>query len=177
HTSSKRDWSSDVCSSDLFPVAGKHDTLNDYLNDAVPTDQKGFWSNGDAYMVSLLKAWFGDAATPENDFGYDYLPRLTGAHGTYQTLMRMFDKGVDGYFVLGQNPAVGSANGRMQRMGMANLKWLVVRDFQLIESATWWKEGPEIATGELKTEEIGTEVFFMPAANHTEKAGTFTQTQ
>ena len=160
-----------------FPVAGKHDTLNDYLNDAVPTDQKGFWSNGDAYMVSLLKAWFGDAATPENDFGYDYLPRLTGAHGTYQTLMRMFDKGVDGYFVLGQNPAVGSANGRMQRMGMANLKWLVVRDFQLIESATWWKEGPEIATGELKTEEIGTEVFFMPAANHTEKAGTFTQTQ
>src|SRR5690625_4841194 len=70
-----------------FPVAGKHDTLNDYLNDAVPTDQKGFWSNGDAYMVSLLKAWFGDAATPENDFGYDYLPRLTGAHGTYQTLM------------------------------------------------------------------------------------------
>src|SRR5699024_979947 len=50
-------------------------------------------------------------------------------------------------------------------------------DFQLIESATWWKEGPEIATGELKTQEIGTEVFFMPAANHTEKAGTFTQTQ
>src|SRR5699024_6007811 len=87
-----------------FPLAGKHDTLNDYLNYSVPTDQKGFWSNGDAYMVSLLKAWFGDAATAENDFGYDYLPRLTGAHGTYQTLMRMFDKGVDGYFVLGQNP-------------------------------------------------------------------------
>src|SRR5690625_3974317 len=160
-----------------FPVAGKHDTLQDFFNNAVPKDQKGFWSNGDAYMVSLLKAWFGDAATAENDFGYDYLPRLTGAHGTYQTLMRMFDKGVDGYFVLVQNPAVASTTGRMQRMGMANLKWLVVRDFQLIESATWWKEGPEIATGELKTEEIGTEVFFMPAANHTEKAGTFTQTQ
>src|SRR5699024_5948709 len=108
-----------------FPVAGKHDNLNDDLNDSVPTDQNDYWSNADAYMVSLLKAWFGDAATAENDFGYDYLPRLTGAHGTYQTLMRMFDKGVDGYFVLGQNPAVGSANGRMQRMGMANLKWLV----------------------------------------------------
>jgi len=160
-----------------FPVAGKHDTLRDYLDDAVPKDQKGFWSNGDAYMISLLKAWFGDDATEENDFGYHYMPRLTGAHGTYQTLMRMFDKGVDGYFVLGQNPAVGSANGRMQRLGMSNLKWMVVRDFQLIETATWWKEGPEIATGELKTEEIATEVFFMPAANHTEKAGTFTQTQ
>src|SRR5699024_10591143 len=111
------------------------------------------------------------------DYAYHYLPRLTGAHGTYQTLMRMFDKGVDGYFVLGQNPAVGSANGRMQRMGMANLKWMVVRDFQQIETATWWRDGPEIQSGELKTEEIDTEVFFMPAANHTEKAGTITQTQ
>lgn len=160
-----------------MPEAGKHDTLQDYLEDTVPKDQKGFWSNGDAYMVSLLKAWFGENATKENDFGYDYLPRLTGAHGTYQTLMRMFDKGVDGYFVMGQNPAVGSANGRMQRMGMANLKWMVVRDFQQIETATWWRDGPEIQSGELKTEEIDTEVFFMPAANHTEKAGTFTQTQ
>ena len=160
-----------------FPVAGKHDTLQDYLAEAFPQDQKGFWHNGDAYMISLLKAWFGDAATEENDYAYHYLPRLTGAHGTYQTLMRMFDKGVDGYFVLGQNPAVGSANGRMQRMGMANLKWMVVRDFQQIETATWWRDGPEIQSGELKTEEIDTEVFFMPAANHTEKAGTFTQTQ
>src|SRR5699024_11337580 len=121
--------------------------------------------------------WFGDAATAENDFGYDYLPRLTGAHGTYQTLMRMFDKGVDGYFVLGQNPAVGSANGRMQRMGMANLKWLVVRDFQLIESATWRKEGPENETGELKTEEIGTEEFCMTAVHHTRTDGAITKSQ
>ncbi|MBR7504178.1 hypothetical protein KCW65_29275, partial [Mycobacterium tuberculosis] len=57
---------------------------------------------------------------------------------------------------------------------MSHLKWMVVRDFSLIESATWWKDGPEIATGELKTEDIDTEVFFLPAANHTEKAGTFT---
>ena len=79
--------------------------------------------------------------------------------------------------MLGQNPAVGSANGRMQREGLANLKWLVVRDFQMIETATFWKDGPEIASGELKTEDIDTEVFFFPAANHVEKSGTFTQTQ
>src|SRR5699024_8335453 len=60
-----------------FPVASKHDTLNDYLNNSVPKDQKCFWSNGDAYMESLLKDWFGNAATAENDFGYDYLPRIT----------------------------------------------------------------------------------------------------
>ena len=78
---------------------------------------------------------------------------------------------------MGENPAVGSANGKMQRLGLANLDWLVVRDLQMIESATFWKDGPEIETGELVTEEIGTEIFFLPAAAHTEKAGTFTQTQ
>ena len=125
----------------------------------------------------MLKAWWGDAATPENDFAYDYLPRLNGAHGTYQTVMRMLRDEVDGYFILGQNPAVGSANGRMQRLGMSHLKWLVVRDYSMIESATWWKDGPEIESGELRTEDIETEVFFLPAANHMEKSGTFTQTQ
>ena len=76
--------------------------------------------------------------------------------------MAMLDDKVEGYFLLGQNPAVGSANGRLQRLGMANLKWLVVRDLDLIETATFWKDGPEIATGELRTEDIGTEVFFLP---------------
>src|SRR5262249_39952780 len=70
-----------------------------------------------------------------------------------------------------------SANGRLQRFGLANLDWLVVRDLQLIESATFWRDGPEAETGELKTAEIGTEVFFLPAAAHTEKDGTFTNTQ
>jgi len=65
----------------------------------------------------------------------------------------------------------------MQRLGMSHLKWLVVRDFNLIESATFWKDGPEIATGELRTQDISTEVFFFPAASHVEKDGTFTQTQ
>jgi formate dehydrogenase major subunit len=59
---------------------------------------------------------------------------------------------------------------------MAKLDWLVVRDFSLIESATWWKDGPEIETGEMRTEDIGTEVFFFPAAAHTEKSGSFTNT-
>ena len=65
----------------------------------------------------------------------------------------------------------------MQRLAMSHLKWLVVRDFNMIESATFWKDGPEIASGELRTEDIETEVFFLPAAAHTEKSGSFTQTQ
>src|SRR5205807_9169596 len=87
------------------------------------------------------------------------------------------DGDCSGYFVMGENPAVGSANAKLQRLAMANLDWLVVRDFSLIESATFWKDGPEIESGELKTEDIQTEDFFFPAAAHTEKNGSFTNTQ
>ena len=159
-----------------MPMADTHENLRDYLATIASPDQKGFWTAADAYTTSLLKAYWGDAATAENDFAFDYLPKLTGDHGTYQTVMDMLEDKVEGYFVIGQNPAVGSAHGKMQRMGMSHLKWLVVRDLNLIESATFWKDGPEIETGELKTEQIGTEVFFFPAASHVEKAGTFTQT-
>src|SRR5260370_41241863 len=156
--------------------AGRHDPLQEYLESIASKKQKGFWTEADAYTVSLLRAWWGDAAREDNDWAYDYLPRLTGPHGTYQTVTDMLADKVEGYFLLGQNPAVGSANGRQQRMGMSHLKWLVVRDLNLIESATWWKDGPEIASGELRTEDIETEVFFLPAASHVEKAGSFTQT-
>jgi formate dehydrogenase major subunit len=138
--------------------------------------QNGFWANTRDYMVSLLKAYWGDAATAENDFCYDYLPRLTGSHSTYETVVAQLKGQCTGYLLFGQNPAVGSANARLQRLGLANLDWLVVRDLVMIESATWWKDGPEIESGELRTENIGTEVFFLPAAAHTEKDGSFTQT-
>jgi formate dehydrogenase major subunit len=160
-----------------MPSAGRHDTFADYLATIGSKQQKGFWAAADSYVVSLLKAWWGDAATADNDWAFDYLPRLTGPAGTYQTVTAMLADEVEGYFLLGQNPAVGSANGRQQRMGMSHLKWLVVRDLNMIESATWWKDGPEIASGELRTSDIATEVFFMPAASHVEKAGSFTQTQ
>jgi formate dehydrogenase major subunit len=160
-----------------MPKAGEHDNLDDYVATITSPAQKGFWADARKFTVSLLKSYWGDAATAENDFAYDYLPRLTGDHGTYATVMSMLEDEVDGYFLLGQNPAVGSAHGKMQRLGMAHLKWLVVRDLNMIESATFWKDGPEIETGELVTEDIATEVFFFPAASHVEKDGTFTQTQ
>ena len=158
-----------------MPDAGQHQDLDAYLGDITMT--KGFWANSRAYMVSLLKAYWGPAATAENGFCFDYLPRLTGDHSTYVTVLEQLNGRCKGYFLFGQNPAVGSANARMQRLGMANLDWLVVRDMTMIESATWWQDGPEIETGEMRTEDIKTEVFFLPAAAHTEKAGSFTNTQ
>jgi len=158
-----------------MPHARQHEDLDAFV--AEDAGKTGFWGNMRQYTVSLLKAWWGDAATPEDDFCFDYLPRLTGHHGTYDTVVNQIEGRCKGYFVVGENPAVGSANGKMQRLGMANLDWLVVRDLAMIESATFWRDGPEIATGELVTEEIGTEVFFLPAASHIEKAGSFTNTQ
>ncbi len=158
-----------------MPHAHEHETLDDFL--AADSNAKGYWGNMRAYTVSLLKAWWGDHATADNDYCFAYLPRLTGDHSSYTTVMEQVDRGGGGYFLVGENPAVGSANAKLQRLGLANIDWLVVRDFSLIESATFWNDGPEIETGELKTEDIGTEVFFLPAAAHTEKNGSFTNTQ
>jgi len=160
-----------------MPHHAQHPTFADWVGGMRHPGQKGFWGNAGAYATSLLKAYWGDAATAGNDYCYGYLPRLTGDHGTYQQVLSMIDGKVQGYFLFGQNPAVGSAHGRAQRLGMANLDWLVVRDMYLIESATFWKDGPEVATGEIVPAECRTEVFFLPAASHVEKEGTFTQTQ
>jgi formate dehydrogenase major subunit len=160
-----------------MPHHTKHESFQDWVDEIRHPGQKGFWANADSYAISLLKAYFGDAATKDNDWGFDWLPKLTGDHGTYRQTLDMIDGKIKGFFLLGQNPAVGSAHGRAQRIGMANLDWLVVRDLYMIESATFWKNGPEVATGEMSPSSVRTEVFFMPAASHVEKEGTFTQTQ
>src|SRR5207237_665489 len=72
---------------------------------------------------------------------------------------------------------VGSMHGARHRKAMRELDWLVVRDFAPTESAEFWRDAPEIARGEFRSEDIETEVFFFPAAAHTEKDGTFTNTQ
>ena len=158
-----------------MPHAHSNEDLDAFV--AAEGTDKGYWAELRSYLVSMLKAWWGPAATPDNDYCFDYLPRLTGSHSTYETVMAQLAGDCKGYFLLGENPAVGSANAKLQRLGLAKLDWLVVRDFSLIESAMFWKNGPEIESGELRTADIGTEVFFMPAAAHTEKSGSFTNTQ
>src|SRR5438270_11150052 len=89
----------------------------------------------------------------------------------------MADGKMEGMFMMGQNSAVAAANARFQRTSLSKLKWLVVREMVEIEAATFWRDSPEIERGELKTEEIETEVFLFPAAGHAEKEGAFTNTQ
>jgi formate dehydrogenase major subunit len=150
-------------------------TLEDYIEEN--TAPAGWWGKLDTYIVSLLKAWWGANATEENDFCFDYLPRIDDDNSNYWTVQQMLKGKVKGYVVVGENPAIGSANGKANRLALAKLDWLVVRDFVEIETAAFWYDSPELETGELKTEEIPTEVFFMPAASHLEKDGSFTNTQ
>jgi formate dehydrogenase major subunit len=151
------------------------ETLQHYLDRY--TKKTGLWSNYPKYLVSILKAYYGKNATAENDFGYAWLPKLTGNHSFFEYLYDMLDGKMDGMFIMGQNPAVGAPNSRLQRKALTKLKWLVVRDMVEVESANFWRESPEVERGELKTEDIETEVFFFPAAGHAEKEGAFTNTQ
>jgi formate dehydrogenase major subunit len=153
-----------------------HDTsLAEYIR--LNGSGAGWWQNFDKYIVSLLKAYFGDAATEDNDYLFDHLPRMTGNHSHMDTVTRMADGEVEGYFIMGENPVVGSMHGALHREASRNLKWCVIRDFAPTESAEFWRVGPEYDRGEVAVEDSATEVFFFPCAAHVEKAGTFTNTQ
>ena len=150
-------------------------TLDSYIARYRP--RAGWWSNFDKYIVSLLKAWYGREATNENDFGFGWVPRIAGDHSHQGYWLEMADGRMDGLFVMGQNPAVGAPNAALERRALGKLKWLVVRDLVEVETATFWKDSPEVRSGELSTDQIGTEVFFFPVAGHAEKGGCFTNTQ
>jgi formate dehydrogenase major subunit len=158
-----------------MPHPDSGDDLDRYVELNGP--DTGAWGGLESYVVSLLKAWWGQRATPESRFAFPYLPRIDGDHSHYAMTLRMVDGLTKGFVVIGQNPVVGSANSALQRAALSNLEWLVVRDTNEIETAAFWYDSPEIEAGEASPERIGTEVFFLPAAAHTEKDGTFTNTQ
>jgi formate dehydrogenase major subunit len=158
-----------------MPQAEAGLTLESYVE--TNGSPSGYWGHMDAYTVSLMRAWFGAPASEENGWGFDWLPRISGDHSIYPTMMRVLDGEVPGMIIVGENPAVGSSNSRLHRLAMAKLDWLVVRDLVEVESASFWYDSREIESGELRTQDIGTEVFFLPAAAHTEKDGSFTNTQ
>lgn len=158
-----------------MPHAGHDESFESYISNHAAAS--GWWGEFPKYAVSLLKAYFGDAATKENDWCYDHLPLMSGDHSTNTTTFEMVDGKIEGMFVMGQNPVVGSMNGPLQRKAMRQLKWCVVRDFAPTETAEFWRDGKEYESGEMSPADVETEVFFFPSAAHTEKAGSFTNTQ
>jgi formate dehydrogenase major subunit len=157
------------------PTALKtHDTLQDYL--AAETLPTGYWANMPKFVVSYLKSLYGDAATKENQFGWDWHPKILGDHSHMAMFVAMNAGKVKGMFCVGQNPAT-SVNAKLERSGLRKLDWLVVKDNWLTETATFWKNAPEVKNGEVKPANIKTEVFFLPATQVGEVEGTFTNTQ
>jgi formate dehydrogenase major subunit len=150
-----------------------HATLADWL--ATETRAGGYWANTPKFMVSYLKSMYGDAATPENGFGYDWHPKIIGDHSHMPMFVAMADGKVRGMFCIGQNPAT-SLNARLQRAGLRKLEWLVVKDNWVHETATFWKNAPEVKSGQVRPQDIPTEVFFFPSAQVAEYEGTFTNT-
>lgn len=122
------------------------------------------------HLISLLKAWYGPKATPENDFAYQYLPRIqSGKAMTYIPMMEDMAGGqFDIAFAVGINPRVSIPNGTIVQTALTKLKMLIVHDLFETETASFWK-GPGI-----KPEEIQTEVLFLPVAFSYEKAGSLT---
>jgi len=152
----------------------QHDTLEDYLR--TETSAGGYWANTPKFMVSYLKSFYGDAATPANDFGYDWHPKILGDHSHMAMFSAMADGNVRGMLCVGQNPAT-SLNARLEREGLRRLEWLVVKDNWLTETATHWYAAPEVQDGSIKVEDIQTEVFFFPSTQIAEYDGSFTNTQ
>jgi len=152
----------------------KHDTLQDYLTvETIPT---GWWANMPKYMVSYLKSMYGEAATKDNQFGYDWHPKILGDHSHLAMFAAMNAGRVKGMLCIGQNPAT-SLNAKLERQALRKLDWLVVKDNWLHETANFWKSAPEVKSGEVKPQDIKTEVFFFPASQVAEEDGTYTNTQ
>jgi formate dehydrogenase major subunit len=151
----------------------KHETLIDFM--ATETRTRSYWANLPKFMVSYLKSMYGDAATVENGFGYDWHPKIIGDHSHLAMFAAMAEGKVKGMLLIGQNPAT-SINAKLERAGMRRLEWLVVKDNWVHESATFWKNAPEIKNGDIKSADIKTEVFFFPSSQVAEYEGSFTNT-
>ena len=153
-----------------MPLRDVHPDLATYLEKETP--KGGYWINKPAFFISLLKAWYGDAATKANDFGYDFIPKRekADAYSQQHIFVDMYEGKIKGFFAIGQNPAVGNPNATLARAALAKLDWLVVKDIFHTETAEFWR-----APG-VDPKSINTEVFFFPAAPAAEKNGTLTNT-
>jgi len=127
-------------------------------------------SNYPKYITSLLKAWYGDAANKDNDFGFHNLPKLeTGKNYSWISLFEAMQTGnIKGLLAWGQNPAVGGPNSNGERQALAKLDWLVASDLWMTETMEFWK-----APG-VDSSKVNTEVFVLPARGSFEKEGSVT---
>lgn len=146
-------------------------TLADYTAATTPKSSDpmsmNWWQNKPKYAASFLKSMY---PTLDPAAAYELMPRLDADKKvTDYFWMGIFDKmtrgEIDGLFAWGMNPACGGANAGKNRKALAKLKWLVNVNIFDNETGSFWR-GPDV-----KPEEVGTEVFFLPCATAIEKEG------
>ncbi len=152
------------------PTANLPD-LQSYLNAVTPKSADArsvnWWQNAPKYVVSLLKTFWGEKATKENDFGYGWLPKLdVGQNCSWLNLFdAMYAGKIKGFFAWGQNPACSGANAQKVRQALGKLDWLVNVNIFENETGSFWK-APGVDPKSIKTE-----VFMLPCAASVEKEG------
>ena len=129
-----------------------------------------YGSNFPKFITSMFKAWYGDAATKDNDFGWSFIPKVeTGINYSWLSLFEAMGEGkIKGLMAWGQNPAVGGPNSNAERQALAKLDWLVASDLWMTETMEFWK-APNV-----DSTTINTEVFVLPARASYEKEGSVT---
>src|SRR4030042_1236328 len=151
---------------------GKHPDATITPQGLAGDSSSNWWGNARKYIVSLLKAWYGNAATRDNDFCFNYLPKVDPKiNYTHIGMIEAMGQGkIKGLWVWGQNPAVGGPNSNGARAALGNLDWLMVADIWMNETAEFWNRPGIDPT------QVNTEVFVLPAAGSYEKEGSVSNT-
>lgn len=131
--------------------------------------QMSYWQNYSKFHVSLMKSLFGKAATAENHWAFDYLPKLDKQYDMLQVFQLMNEGKVNGYIAQGFNPIASLANSVRVRDGLAKLKFLVVMDPLATETSEFWKNHGEF--NDVDEAAIATEVFRLPTTCFAEEEG------
>jgi formate dehydrogenase major subunit len=138
-----------------------------------PTEWQSFnyWSNTPKFVVSFLKSLYGDAATKENDFAFDYLPKVDRNYSWTQIWDSMYRGTVKGMFAFGMNGVMIGPNTHKNIDALKKADWLVVGEIYPDETSEFWK-APGTTTDEMKN--IKTTVYRLPCAGFAEKDGSMT---
>jgi formate dehydrogenase major subunit len=131
--------------------------------------QTSYWQNYGKFHVSLMKAWYGNAATKDNHFAYDYLPKLDKLHDILQVFEDMHNGKINGYVAQGFNPLSSFPNKAKIGEALAKLKFLVVIDPLATETSLFWKHIDEFNA--VDTQSIQTTVFRLPSTCFAEEDG------
>jgi formate dehydrogenase-N alpha subunit len=131
--------------------------------------QMSYWQNYQKFHVSLMKSWFGDAATRENNWCFDWLPKLDKPYDVLQVFELMHQGKMNGYFAQGFNPLASFPNKAKIGEALAKLKYLVVIDPLATETSEFWKNFGEF--NDVDSSKIQTEVFRLPSTCFAEEDG------